>query len=371
MVGQVMTTADLQRLVDSLTTHGYEIIGPTIRDQAIVYSELHTINDLPIGYEESQNGGKYRLRSTSGKSLFSYTMGPQSWKQFLLPPEYRFLEVQREQNSFAVTINEEKESPRVFLGVRACELAALKILDRIELEGPYVSTWYQKRRENTFIIAVNCIRAGDTCFCASMKTGPRVTTGYDILLTELTEAGGPCLLAEFGSERGLELLQELHLEDANEEQRQTANDAIDQAAAAMGRSLNMDDLPDILRLALDDRHWDEIAQRCLCCGNCTMVCPTCFCSTTEDTTDLSGQTAERVLKWDSCHTMDFSYIHGGSIRTSVMSRYRQWMMHKLAYWVDQFGTMGCVGCGRCIVWCPVGIDITEEAAYFRESVVRK
>ena len=98
-----------------------------------------------------------------------------------------------------------------------------------------------------------------------------------------------------------------------------------------------------------------------------MVCPTCFCTTVEDHSDLAGETAERVRSWDSCFTLDFSYVHGGSVRTETQSRYRQWMTHKLASWIDQFGTSGCVGCGRCITWCPVGIDITEEAAAIRQT----
>jgi sulfhydrogenase subunit beta (sulfur reductase) len=134
----------------------------------------------------------------------------------------------------------------------------------------------------------------------------------------------------------------------------------------MGRTLDTEGLKDVLSRNFDSLHWEEIAKRCLSCGNCTMVCPTCFCASVEDSSDLTGQKAERVRKWDSCFSRDFSYIHGGQIRSSVMSRYRQWMTHKLGYWQDQFGSSGCVGCGRCITWCPVGIDITEEARALRK-----
>ncbi len=366
----VMSVSDLQRLLSGLSDQGWEIIGPVVRDGAIVYDQLHSTEELPVGYQESQGGGFYRLRATANESLFSYTMGPHSWKRFLLLPECRFLEAHREGRSFSVTADAEEPRRRVFLGVRACEVAALAILDKVLLDGPYVAALYRGRRERVLIIAVNCTRAGDTCFCASMHTGPRVSGGYDILLTEVTEAGQPICLAEPGTQRGQELLGSLDLAAASETQLQAADKAVTQAAASMGRKVNTDQLPDVLCQSLDDRRWEEIAERCLSCGNCTMVCPTCFCSTTEDTTDLSGQTARRSLRWDSCHTADFSYIHGGSIRTSVMSRYRQWMMHKLAYWPEQFGTFGCVGCGRCITWCPVGIDITEEAASFRTKVSR-
>ena len=137
------------------------------------------------------------------------------------------------------------------------------------------------------------------------------------------------------------------------------------------RRMNTSVIRELLYNNLENPHWDEVATRCLNCANCTMVCPTCFCTTVQDVTDLTGKHAERWRKWDSCFSTEFSYIHGGSIRTSAKSRYRQWLVHKLASWHDQFGTSGCVGCGRCITWCPVGIDITEEANAFRESEVSR
>ncbi len=141
-------------------------------------------------------------------------------------------------------------------------------------------------------------------------------------------------------------------------------------AATMGRSMETEGIRDLLMGNLDHPRWDDVAERCLTCGNCTMVCPTCFCTSVEDASDLSGEEASRSRRWDSCFTMDFSYIHGGSVRASPKSRYRQWMT-QLASWIDQFDTSGCVGCGRCITWCPVGIDITEEARAIREQPAQK
>ncbi|MCA8921947.1 MAG: 4Fe-4S dicluster domain-containing protein, partial [Planctomycetes bacterium] len=139
------------------------------------------------------------------------------------------------------------------------------------------------------------------------------------------------------------------------------------AAAAIERQLPQDGLPAALAAALEHPRWDDVAARCLTCGNCTLVCPTCFCTDVEDTSDLSGQVAERWRRWDTCFSLDFSALHGGSVRASGRSRYRQWLTHKLSTWHDQFGTSGCVGCGRCIAWCPVGIDITVEAAELRKD----
>jgi len=223
------------------------------------------------------------------------------------------------------------------------------------------------RRENVFIVAVNCGQAGGTCFCASMNTGPKATAGYDLALTELLQNDRHCFLVDVGTERGAEILSGIPHHEAGDADRQTANSIVAETAQRMGRSLEMQGIKELLYRNGESPQWDNVAARCLTCANCTMVCPTCFCTTVEDATDLAGGRAERWRRWDSCFTVDFSYIHGGSVRATAKSRYRQWMTHKLATWIDQFGKAGCVGCGRCITWCPVGIDITAEARSLRDS----
>ena len=258
------------------------------------------------------------------------------------------------------------QSPLALIGVRACELAAIRIQDRVFLGGRHEDRDYRLRRDGVFIVAVNCSEPAATCFCSSMQTGPRVDAGYDLALTELLD-GEHRILIEAGSERGIELLAALRRRDAYESDVSAAQAAIDTCAASMDRSLDTQDIRDLLMRNLEHPRWDEVASRCLTCGNCTLVCPTCFCSSVHDATDLAGGSAERTRVWDSCFSVDYSHIHGGSIRPSARARYRQWMTHKLATWVDQFGTSGCVGCGRCITWCPVAIDITEEAAAIRAT----
>ncbi len=252
-----------------------------------------------------------------------------------------------------------------FIGVRSCELHAIAIQDRVMLEGAYPDPFYAARREGAFIVAVNCTVAGGTCFCVSMETGPKADAGYDIALTEVVEPGRHVFVCEAGSERGAELLAELDAEPAAEADLGAAAAGVASAAANQGRVMETAGIKELLYENLEHPRWDEVSERCLTCGNCTMVCPTCFCTTVEDSTDLAGDVAERTRSWDSCFTMDFSYVHGGSVRSSSSSRYRQWMTHKLASWIDQFGSSGCVGCGRCITWCPVAIDITEEVAAIR------
>jgi ferredoxin len=250
--------------------------------------------------------------------------------------------------------------------VRSCELHAIEIQDRVFVGGRHVDTDYAARRAGAFLVAVNCFEPGGTCFCASMGTGPKVDRGFDLALTELLE-GEHRFLVEAGSERGLDVLAELERRAPSDEDLAAAEASVESAADRMGRSMETFDLRGLLARNLEHPRWDDVASRCLTCGNCTLVCPTCFCSAVEDTTSLAGEETERWRVWDTCFSVDYSYIHGGSVRPSGRSRYRQWMTHKLGTWHDQFGSSGCVGCGRCITWCPVGIDITEEVAAIRAT----
>ena len=248
--------------------------------------------------------------------------------------------------------------------MRSCELHAIAIQDRVFLGGAYTETDYEARREDLFVVAVNCFEPGGTCFCVSMDTGPKVKEGYDLVLTEILD-GEHRLLVEAGTERGRDVLRELTGRSVEGDDLAAAEAAVDGAAERMGRTLEAGGLQDLLAGTLEHPRWNDVASRCLTCGNCTMVCPTCFCSSVEDVAELDGSAAERHRVWDSCFSVDHAYLHGGSIRPSGRSRYRQWLTHKFGTWHDQFGTSGCVGCGRCITWCPVGIDVTEELAALR------
>ena len=238
------------------------------------------------------------------------------------------------------------------------------------MQGDYSDPIYGERREKAFIVAVNCGQAGGTCFCSSMNTGPKAVSGFDLALTEILEEKRHYFVVEVGTEQGSGILSQLPNREANNKEEQAAEAISTIAAGQMGRELDQNGIQDLIYDNYNSPTWDNVGARCLSCGNCTMVCPTCFCTTVEDVTDLTGEQAERVRKWDSCFTMDYSYIHGGSVRNSSQSRYRQWMTHKLATWIDQFGSSGCVGCGRCITWCPVGIDITQEAEAIRHGDLR-
>ncbi len=359
----------LETLIRSLAERGYEVMGPTIRDGAIVYDRIAGVRDLPRGHTDDQEAGRYRLKSRDDGALFGYGPGPQSWKKYLHPPAVKLFEAEQRQGVFRILNNTPPaRQPSAFIGVRACELAAIAIQDRVLVDGPYHDSIYQARRDRLFIVSVQCTQAVATCFCASMGTGPKVPVEHtDLTLTEMVDAGEHWFLAEAGSDRGQEALAALDHRPATEEESGAAAAAVENAARQQTRRMDTTGIRDLLYGNFEHPRWDQVAQRCLACGNCTMVCPTCFCTTIEDVTDLTGAHAERWRHWDSCFTMDFSYIHGGSVRTSGKARYRQWMTHKLASWIDQFGTSGCVGCGRCITWCPVGIDITEELSAIRAA----
>jgi ferredoxin len=364
---QVLSVEGLQALLTALADRGYRVVGPTLRDQAIVYDDIGSVGDLPRGWTDEQDGGRYRLVERGDAALFGYAVGPHSWKKFLHPPVQTLWRARREGDDVSVSPEPPSAEPFAFIGVRACEIHAIAIQDRVLLEGPYRDPHYEARRRDAFVVAVNCSKAGGTCFCVSMETGPEVEAGFDLALTEIGAADEPAFLVEAGSEIGRGVLAELPRRAATADEREAGEAVIARTAADMGREMRSDDVHELLLRNLEHPRWAEVAERCLTCGNCTMVCPTCFCTSVEDASDLTGNETSRARRWDSCFTMDFSYIHGGSVRASTESRYRQWMTHKLATWYDQFGTSGCVGCGRCITWCPVGIDITEEVRAIRGS----
>ena len=336
------------RVFAGLQRRGYEVVGPTVRDGAIVYDTLSGIEELPAGWTDTQAPGQYRLERRPDGALIGFHCGPQSWKKFLHPPD--------------LTLFNGHPPPKyALLGVRPCELAAIRLQDRVLIEDKFPDSIYNARRRDVFILAVQCSEPSAVCFCESMKTGPQAEAGFDVAITELIGDGRHQFLLEAGSDRGAELVRELGDCGANGIHRPVA--------PPQQRTVDTSGLHDILVNKFEHPRWDEVARRCLCCGNCTMVCPTCFCTTVEDTSDITGAQTARVRKWDSCFTLAFSYIHGGSVRMSAKARYRHWLTHKFAYWIDQFGSFGCVGCGRCITWCPAAIDITEELKAIREPAV--
>jgi sulfhydrogenase subunit beta (sulfur reductase) len=361
-------------LLAALASRGYTVVGPTVRDGTIIYDEVRRAADLPVGWTDEQEGGRYRLKRREDAALFGYVVGPQSWKQVLHPARLRIVKAERDDGGGVIFVDGDEAEPvrYAFLGMRSCELHAMTIQDRVFLGNGTADSHYERRRKRVFSIGLSCGEAGGTCFCVSMGTGPEVTdrTPHDLALTEVIEGERHYFILTAGSDEGREVLAELPLTPAAENEVAAAKERVNHAAATMGRRMDTSGVRELLLANLEHPRWDDVAKRCLTCANCTMVCPTCFCTTVEDVTDLTGDHAERWRRWDSCFTMDFTWMHGGGARQSAKSRYRQWLTHKLATWHDQFHSSGCVGCGRCITWCPVGIDLTEEVAAFQKTTAQ-
>jgi len=352
-----------QKLLDTLHQAGYRCIAPQARDGAIVYDTLFRAEDLPRGVSDRQSPGTYRLEHTDSPRFFSWANGPQALKPFVFSPREPMWCSER--TSDAIHFAEIDPAPEqlAIIGVRACDLAALRLQDRHFLEGPFPDPGYATRRGNLFLVAVHCTHPADTCFCASTGDGPRATQNFDLALHESNEG----YLVQTGSDKGRALIAPLSLAPATTAQQQAADREIEEAARRQVRRLPAGNLRDVLFENLSHARWEVVAERCLSCGNCTAVCPTCFCHNEADETELDGHRSLHVRQWDSCFTQGHSYIHGMTIRADTHARYRQWLTHKLGSWHDQYGRSGCVGCGRCIAWCPVGIDITEEATALCEG----
>jgi ferredoxin len=366
----VLDVDGLDALLRALAGEGRTVIGPTVRDRAIVLDEVDGVADLPAGWTDEQEAGRYRLHRRADGALFGWAVGAHSWRQFLSPPRARLWRAEQTGAEggpvdFQVVEGPDAAARYAFVGVRSCDLHAIAVQDRVFLEGDHPDPIYRDRRHDVFVVVVHCGDPAGTCFCTSMGTGPRAPGGYDLALTELLDGGRHEFLADAASDRGAALLATLPARAATDRDHQASAEVTEQATRRIGRSVDTDGIQHLLASTLDHPRWDDVATRCLACTNCTLVCPTCFCSTVEDVGDLTGGTAERWRRWDSCFTLDHSYLHGGSVRATHRDRYRQWLTHKLGTWIDQFGSSGCVGCGRCIAWCPVGIDITEEVAALR------
>ncbi|MFM9609321.1 4Fe-4S dicluster domain-containing protein [Streptomyces niveiscabiei] len=353
----------LEVLVATLVTQGRTVVGPTVRDGAIVLAELTSAAELPYGQGVELDAGRYRLVPRADRAAFAHSAGPQSWKSWLHPARERLWSADRTPEGDVAFTPADPEPPAyAFLGVRPCDLRAIAIQDRVLTGGRYQDTGYGRRRRRALLIAAECTEPGATCFCVSTGGGPAADPGYDLALTEVVDDDGHRFLARAGSEEGARLLDAVPHRRADAATESVARGAVDAARDRMGRALPPVDVRALLGGSPEAERWDDVAARCLTCGNCTMVCPTCFCVTTEEVTDLTGDHTERWQRWDSCFDLDFSHLHDGPVRASGRSRYRQWLTHKLSTWHDQFDSSGCVGCGRCIAWCPVGIDLTEEVA---------
>ena len=356
MPEKILKKSDFDQLLAVLVAKGYDVFGPQVKDGAIVYAPLSDASQLPQDYTDEQTAGNYRLHHDSSGRWFSWANAAQGIKPLIFTPSETMWSVKKtDDGKMSFTENVVSEKPKAIIGVRNCDLAALRLQDQHFLEQTQVDSSYAARRNGLFLVAVNCTHPAKACFCNSTRDGPIAITGFDLVLDELDHA----FLLKAGSSIGESIVKSLALHNANDqsmEQVERQHESV--------KSFPMPQLPNIniqqrLKKAIDATGWDEIARQCLSCGNCTSVCPTCFCYSEHDEPKLDGSLSHRVREWDSCFNQSHSYIHGIVIRSETKFRYRQWLTHKFSGWFDQYGRSGCVGCGRCVTWCPVGIDVID------------
>lgn len=353
----------LQDLLDLLLQDGWTRIGPQVRDGQIVYDSLTSASALPWNVNDLQAPGRWSLQAIPpGPSprAFAWANGPRGVKPWLFRPQENLLRIERDLRGRLKFIPQHAPAARLALiGVRPCDVRAILIQDRQFVHSQQPDPRYTAQRVGALIIAVNCTQPSDCCFCLSTGGSLRAEHGIDMAMTEADHG----LVAEAFSARGQRLLEQLQLPLATSAEIASAEHALASAASQQRRQLPA---AEQLRRELPRRssheRWQQLSEQCLACGHCTAVCPTCFCHRQVEQPNLDGMSSLRYRQWDSCFANGHSLLSGSELRPDSGSRYRQWLTHKLAWWHEQFGTTGCVGCGRCISGCPAGIDLTQEAA---------
>ena len=232
---------ELDFLLADLRKNGYQTVGPHLQDESIVYTKIDGLKDLPRGILSEQNPASYRMIQTGKDRYFDFIPANQSWKQFLFPPRHTLFTAEKEVK-WTLIENDEPAPRYALVGVRACELAAINIQDKIFLREDFNDPIYRLRREGLFILAVNCLDPDATCFCVSMGTGPRHAAGFDLCVTELEDV----FLVEVGSELGRFLLADRTFDLPSAFVQNAASQAMDRAARSMGRTMDTSDLPDLL-----------------------------------------------------------------------------------------------------------------------------
>jgi len=318
----------------------------------------------PVKNKRSQAAFE-KLQNTDSLDLeyCSTMLGP---RQFIYPSRQTLFDIDRGTGKYQ-TILPQQNKKRLIFAAHPCDMHAISVLDRTFL-GDFKDAYYRKLREETLTVVLNCNKACNSGFCASMGTGPflQLKEGFDIVLTAIERN----FLTEFGSAKGKRTVKKANgLKKARRQDFAGKKEIETSAKRSFIKQLDTADLPELLMHNLDHPVYKQTAEaRCLGCTNCTMVCPTCYCYNIEDKTPYDLKSTTRCRYWDSCQELNFARVHEGNFRSSRQARLRQFVTHKLATWVEQYGCFGCVGCGRCMTWCPTKIDLTEMAKEIQQDV---
>ncbi len=274
-------------------------------------------------------------------------------KKYFLPPRETLFRYQ--ENRGYVPYLEGFDRRIVLFGVHACDIYALNILDEV-FAGAYPDPYYQARRKNIAIIGIDCT-PDEHCFCRSMRAD-YVDRGFDLFLTDIGDSYHTLVGTARGDDMVLAastLFEPITRADTEEYKRRSSA-----KRAAFKLEVEIRDLSEIFEMEYESGIWKELGDRCLACGNCSMVCPTCYCYDVADTVCLGGRDGTRDRTWDSCLFSSHALVAGGeNFRKTRAARIKFRYYHKQRGFVAEYGRHSCVGCGRCITTCPVGIDVSK------------
>ncbi len=286
-------------------------------------------------------------------------------KEILFPQSETLLTYHHEGRSLVISdALPEDETPWLIFGLRPCDAASILVLDRV-FGGTPGDPYYMKRREKTFLVGLGCVRPGTACFCKAMGEGPFSMKGLDVMMTDI----GQDVVLRASSEKGEFLLKKMDLPEASAVEMSRVEEVMSEAEAVMEEAMDLEALRAVLDCSIDDPLWLDMTEKCISCGICTYLCPTCHCfDVTDEGEDRWG---ERKRTWDSCQFPLFTLqASGENPRPTAKERYRQRIMHKFSFIPEEHGIVGCVGCGRCVTECPVNLDIRQILQAFLVKEVR-
>jgi sulfhydrogenase subunit beta (sulfur reductase) len=327
---------ELPRFLDAAKAAGYAVFAPARAPEGWTFAP----------YEGGAVG------------LGGYLLTAMSPKNFALPQLEAFLTYDNDDGRLAPM----PEGKRLVFGVRPCDARALALVDRVYRDRGFRDPHYLSRRDNTVLVVLACQQPAPTCFCTSVGGGPADATGADVVAYE----AGDDLLLEPTSGKGEEFLKAAKLDQAPEAELKKAKEAYEKVAAAMSPLWDLAAVRPKLYANFDAAAWEEIASRCVSCAACTFVCPSCHCFDVAD--EGKHGRGLRLRFWDACTQSLFTlHASGHNPRERKAARYRQRVLHKFYYFHDNWGENLCVGCGRCVVACPVNVDIREAVTLAAEA----